>query len=94
MKQIDKTKDKQKHGKQRGKKDAVQLAVVLKEQLLPFRSFWRGTAMMLAPFSFWSMTPLHTVYPLRPISRLNRVARSVTRMFLLRTTVLKISSEK
>ena len=37
MKQIDKTKDKQKHGKQRGKKDAVQLAVALKEQLLPFR---------------------------------------------------------
>ena len=33
MKQIDKTKDKQKHGKQRGKKDAVQLAVALKEQL-------------------------------------------------------------
>lgn len=37
MKQIDKTKDKQKHGKQRGKKDAVQLAVALKEQMLPFR---------------------------------------------------------
>lgn len=34
VKQIDKAEDKQNHGKQRGQKDSMQLAVALKDQLL------------------------------------------------------------
>ena len=37
VKQIDKAEDEQNHGKQRGQKDSMQLAVALKDQLLLFR---------------------------------------------------------
>ncbi len=39
-----------------------------------------GTDTMLGPLSSAEMTPEHTVKPFRPMSRLNSVARSRTRM--------------
>lgn len=40
-----------------------------------------GTAIISFPFNFLSITPLHTVYPFRPISKLNNVALSLTLIF-------------
>ena len=53
-----------------------------------------GFPMIFSPFSSLLITPELTVYPSRPTARLKSVARSLTLMFLFRSSVLNISSEK
>ena len=53
-----------------------------------------GTAIILSPLRSLLKTPEQIVYPFSPISRLKRVARSLTWIVFFLGTVLRISSEK